>query len=243
MNTPAEAPPATIPGRQEELLAEIGHELRSPLSSILAFADALNDEVFGPLNPAQKKSLTTIRECVQRQNRNIAELIDLRKFECGLHTLTMGPCPVAEAMAKAVASQAELTQSRKVQLVSEVIPPSLVVRADPQRFDQLASQLLKAGLSAADKEAAVSFTIHDGGPPHGLCLTVIVAQPDVAMDSLALPTTTQTDSAIEQRLCKLSPIGFSLVRHIIAAHGGSLACWETPEGTLCLSAHLPQALV
>ena len=217
----------------DELLTDIGHELRSPLTSILAFADALHDEVFGPLNEGQKQALLSIRECVQRQTAQIADVIDLRRLEAGISPLNPVPCRLSEAVDHAMSKGRELVRSRRVRLTTEIMPEDLEVHMDAKRLGQMVTHLLNAGVLAADVEGVVRFSV-DGTA--GLSLQVVVAPPGCEP---VPPEPGPSDAAVEKRLRKLGPVGLALLQTILAQHGGTLVCQESAEGCICLSASLP----
>ncbi len=217
----------------DELLTEIGHELRSPLTSILAFADALHDEVFGPLNEGQKRALLSIRECVQRQTAQIADVIGLRRLEAGISPLNPEPCRLSEAVDHAMGTVGVVVSSRRVCLTFEIVPEDLEVRMDAKRLGQVVTHLLNAGVLAADVEGVVRLSV-DGTA--GLSLKVVVAPPGCEP---VPPEPGPSDAAVEKRLRKLGPTGLALLKTILGQHGGTLVVQESAEGCISLSASLP----
>ena len=223
---------------QADLLAEIGHELRSPLTSILAFADALQYEVFGPLTDSQKQALAGINTCVTRQTAQIRDLIELRKFECGLQALAPVACEVSSIVVKAVAQHQSLATERKVRLITEVLPVDLQVSADPKHLLMLVASLVQTGLMAAGKSASVRLAVSLGSEAADLQISVIVAQSGGEPTGTEILQCSATDFAVEQRLRKLSPIAFALAGHVVALHGGRLTCLELGD-VIRLNAALP----
>jgi len=236
----SEVPPAAATecpaSSTDELLADIGHELRSPLTSILAFADALHDEVFGPLNEGQKQALLSIRECVQRETGLIADMIDLRRLEAGTGSLNPVPCRVREVVDRVLGQVSGLVADRRVDLAAAIVPEDLEVHLDARRLEQMVTQLLITGVLAADVESMVRLWI-DGTV--GFALTVEVMPPGYDSD----PAWTGASNAdVEQRLRKLKPIGLALLRAILGLHGGSLLAQEGAQGCISLTTYLPNGV-
>ncbi|MDB6075107.1 MAG: multi-sensor hybrid histidine kinase [Verrucomicrobiaceae bacterium] len=227
------------PQDNSEVWSEIGHELRGPLTGILAFADALQYEVFGPLTPGQKQALLSIRESAQRQTDLVADLMDLRRLETGILSLTPVSCRLSETLEQSLGKAAELLSSRSVHLSSEIVPENLSACVDAKRLEQIVTHLVMAGLRAADTQGVAHLTIRPASAFAGISLTFLVAPPG------GLPTRPETgpsDAAVEQRLRKLGPVGLLLLKALLALHGGELVTQEIPAGCLSLTASLPCAL-
>ena len=225
---------------QDDLQAEIGHELRGPLTGIQALADALSDEVFGPLDAGQKQALGLIRDGVKRQTGLIADLIDLRRLEMGAGSLSPVQCQVDEVVALASANVAELVKARKVSLVTEIAPAGLKVRVDSRRFGQIVTHLLAAGILAADMNGVAWLLMGPLTGHQGLRLQLVVAPPGIETQPKIDDSDAMTsDPAVERRIRKLGPTGLLLLRAILALHEGTLVIRETGEGCLLLVASLP----
>ena len=229
-------------GEQDDLLAEIGHELRGPLTGIRALTDALSDEVFGPLDAGQKQALGLIRDSVKRQTDLIADLIDLRRLETGAGSLSPVQCQADEAVALAMGKVAELVKARKVSLATEIVPAGLKVWVDSRRIGQIITQFLAAGILAADMNGVAWLLISPLTGHQGLRLQLVVAPPGTEnqpkIDDWEAGI---SDPAVERRIRKLGPTGLLLLRAILALHDGTLMIRETEAGCLLLVASLPLA--
>lgn len=225
-------------GYVDELLADMGHELRSPLTSILALADALHDEIFGPLNEGQKQALLLIRDCVRRQTSLIADVIDLRRLEEGVHSLNPVPGRMDETVDRIMVKMDDDTvRARGVHLSREIMPANLSVCMDAKRLAQIVNHLLTAGVLAADREGVVRLSI-DGTA--GLRLELTVAPPGCEP---VKPGPGPSDAAVERSLRKLYPTGLTLLQKVLELYGGDLAFQQSAEGHISLVASLPGDLV
>ncbi|MEZ5334597.1 MAG: ATP-binding protein [Methanolobus sp.] len=73
---------------KNELLANISHELKTPLSSVIGFSDVLLEGLSGPLSPVQKDHVMTIHKNGNRLLDLINKMLDLSRIESGEMDLT-----------------------------------------------------------------------------------------------------------------------------------------------------------
>ena len=67
-----------------DLLASMSHDLRSPLTAILGFAEVLQDELYGPLNDKQKEHSQHIWQAGHNLMITIDDVLELSRVEAGL---------------------------------------------------------------------------------------------------------------------------------------------------------------
>ncbi len=213
------------PDERTQRLAEIAHHLRNPLTSVLAFSEALHDEVFGPVNAGQKQALASIRDCARRQTAQIWELMELWRLETAACELNPEPCPAATLLKTALGQVADLAADRKVRLETKVQPEGQEVRGDMRLLGHLVTQLLAVVIYAADVNEVVWLRVN--GP---------VFQAGTGGEA---PVPELSDEALEGRLCKLCPVGLGLVRVIADLHGGTVIFAGPEAGGVQVTVSLP----
>ena len=72
-------------------VAAMSHELRAPLGAIAGFSSLLEDEVDGPLTPAQKQSVTRIRRSAESLVASLTDILDVARADVGRLQLAVGP--------------------------------------------------------------------------------------------------------------------------------------------------------
>jgi signal transduction histidine kinase/ActR/RegA family two-component response regulator len=167
------------------LLAEVSHELKTPLTAIVGLSHVLKNSSLGLLSDRQRQYVELISQKSQQLMRLVSELLDFTQLQT--HPLTLRPEPVAlETLCKQAIAQAthayEQEQARShtqpIQLTLAPVLPPLV--ADELRLRQMLVALLRNGLGLAGAQGAVglqveswgnwiTFTIWDTGlsiPPH-----------------------------------------------------------------------------
>lgn len=147
--------------QQRDFLANVSHELKTPLTSLIGFSQALTD---GSLRTAAERSRAAeiINEEAERVLRLSQELLDLARVEAG--QLPMNPGQVD--LRALVEQEIEITRPRadRRSLVLELqagegLPP---VRADQDRLRQVVANLLDNAVKYADPAVPVAVTVLNG---------------------------------------------------------------------------------
>ena len=213
---------------KDEFLANMSHELRTPLHGILAMCETLLDEIAGPLNARQLKSLRLIDESGRHLLGLINDLLDLSKIEAGkleLHDELVAADDVCQGSLLFVR---EMASKKGVRLEYASPAPGAQLRADPKRLKQMLVNLLSNAVKftprggqvcltvAVDAGAGrIDFTVEDNGPG--------IAPADQAR--LFLPfVQVETELA---RLHEGTGLGLALVKRLAEQHGGSVRLEST----------------
>ena len=128
--------------QRRQLLSDIAHELRTPLSIVQGNLEAMMDGVA----EASPERLASLREEVLLLSRLVTDLRDLSLAESGhlrLHLEAVDPAGMMTAAASGLAGQAE---KRGVRLISEAGDGLPDVMADPDRVGQVLRNLLNNAL-------------------------------------------------------------------------------------------------
>ena len=144
------------------LLSSVSHDLRTPLTSIMAAAEALPNDVAPAL-------VGTIRGEAERLNRFVANLLDMARVEAGALHLRREPVDLTDAVASAVHDTRRTLDGHPIRL--EVAPDLPLVQIDPQLFHHILINLLEnAGRYA---EPGTPVTIRAQRLPGRLLLSVL----------------------------------------------------------------------
>lgn len=115
------------------LLSSVSHDLRTPLTAILAAAIEMHGQAPPPL-------VETIEAEAQRLNRFVANLLDMARVEAGALKLNMEPADLTDAVASAVQDTRRTLEGHEIRL--DVSPSLPLVRIDPQLFHHILINLL-----------------------------------------------------------------------------------------------------
>ena len=130
------------------LLSSVSHDLRTPLTAILAAAAELRKAP----SPAL---IDTIQGEAQRLNRFVANLLDMARVEAGVMRLNIEPTDLTDAVASAVHDTRRMLEGHDIRL--EVSPGLPLVRVDPQLFHHILINLLDNAGRYADPGTPITI--------------------------------------------------------------------------------------
>lgn len=154
-----------------EFLADIGHEIRTPMSGVLGMADLLLGET---LSETQQRWVLTIKRSGQHMLSLINDLLDLSRIEAGQLLLEPAPVVLAELMQEVAAMEAALLAAKQQTLVLDC-PSGLHLQADAKRLRQILINLLgnaskftpvggRISMTAFSDASGAQIAVQDQGP-------------------------------------------------------------------------------
>jgi phosphoserine phosphatase RsbU/P len=139
--------------------AMLGHELRSPLSAVLAYASLLLDHEFGPLTDRQRESIARIQMSGRHLLATIENVLDVARINAGVMKVASDDVRVADVLAEAV----HILQPRAVDKHQELRVASagdLVARADSNRLRQALVNLIGNAIKYTDAGGTVGVDVY-----------------------------------------------------------------------------------
>jgi len=136
--------------------AMMNHEVRTPLNSVLGFAELLNMERVGPLNPTQKRYLSNIETAGRHLLSLINESLDLAKLAAGQMGAELKVITVAPVLTDVTAKVEPMVDLRDLEL-RLLAPPDLRVRADPRHLVQVLYNLLSNAIKHSPKGGVITM--------------------------------------------------------------------------------------
>ena len=206
--------------RERHLLLAVSHDLRTPLTSIRGFAEAIQD---GAIEDDGRAADVIIAES-RRLERLVGDLLDLTKLEARQMSISMRPTDAAEVVTttaegfRPAAAKSGLAIVLQVPGAGDDAPP--LVAADPDRLAQLLANLLENAITFA--LTTVTVTMNDD-PAAGACvITVMDDGPGIAAGDLTkvFERFYRADRGPNRRLG--SGLGLAIVAELAAAMGGSV---------------------
>ncbi len=144
---------------RKEMLANVSHDLRTPMASILGYAETL--QLKSTELPAEQrdKYLNIIASEAKRMNKMIGELFDLSKLESGQIELHKEPVNIAELAQDNLYKYAEQARERNVRLITDIATPLPLLHADTQWIDRVIQNLLDNAFKYVNDDGLVQITI------------------------------------------------------------------------------------
>jgi signal transduction histidine kinase len=204
---------------RSDLVATVAHELRSPLTGVKGFVQALLNR-WDRLNDEQKKlMLTTVHADSDRLSRLITELLDVARLDTGRLAMHPRNCDVRVLTERVIDSVRAGAPHRIDLRAPEDLPE---VWADPDKFTQVLTNLIENAIRHGSDPVSVTAT------KEGDLVVVLV---DDSGDGIP--------REIRQRAFTKfwttgqrggSGLGMYLVNGLVRAHGGTVTIDDAPEG-------------
>jgi signal transduction histidine kinase len=165
------APQPTAPAEQDaaahqlDFLAKVSHEVRTPLNSILGFAELMLQERFGPIGNARYRGYAEdIHQSGLYALSLLNDLLDISKIEAGKFELDFTAVDIAEIVEACVSSLQPLAKRARIVLRTSLADDLPVVVADPRRLRQILLNLLTNAIKFTKEggQVIVSGTMADG---------------------------------------------------------------------------------
>jgi signal transduction histidine kinase len=146
-----------------DLLARISHEMRTPLSAILGYAQLMNSGT-PSLTISQQRSIDRILQAGWYLEKLIAMTRDLALIESGTLSLSLEPVPIAAVLRDCQAMIEPQARVRGVHVTFPVFESPLSVSADRFRLQDALGNLLAAAIENSDVNGAVVVNCETRGP-------------------------------------------------------------------------------
>jgi len=204
---------------KDEFLANLSHELRTPMNIIIGWAHLLRA---GPLNDEQKlRAAEAIERAARSQAQLIEDLLDVSRIVTGKFRLRMQDLDVAVVLRSAVESLRPVAQAKGVLLTVSQPESVATVRGDPDRLQQVFWNLLSNAVKFTPANGCVDVELQqtDGA------VRIRVTDTGIGIAPQFLPYVfdrfRQADSTSTRAHAGMG-LGLAIVRHVIELHGGSV---------------------
>ena len=147
---------------KSKFLANVSHEFRTPLNSILALSRLLLDGLDGPLHPEQEKQISFIRRSAETLLEFVNDLLDLAKVEAGKVDVRVAEFSLPELMRALRGALKPLNKNEAVDLVFEECE-SISLVTDEGKLAQILRNLISNALKFTERgEVRVSARVDRG---------------------------------------------------------------------------------
>jgi len=218
---------------KSRFLAAVSHELRTPLNAILGFSDVLAGEYFGRLeNDRQREYVGLIRQSGAHLLSVVNTMLDMSKIEAGRYELIAEPFAMAEAL-EACRAMLDLSAREKgITLTSRASRGLGEIVADRRALQQILINLAGNAIKFTGPGGVVSIdAMLSGGE-----VVISVSDTGIGIAPEKLEFIGQPFMQVENaytRSYEGTGLGLSLVKGLVALHGGRFEITSRPgEGTV-----------
>jgi two-component system sensor histidine kinase BaeS len=210
------------------LLADLGHEMRTPLATIEAYLEALEDGV-ATLDP---ETVQLLRSQTRRLARLSVDISAVSRTDEGQVRLEIRTLPPESVVAAAVDAVTEAYGTKGVGLVVDVANGLPELSVDPERIGQVLANLLDNALRHTPAGGMVTISATESRRPDG-GVTLSVADTGEGIPAEHLPHVCERFyrvDAARDRAHGGSGIGLAIAKALVEAHGGTLTAASAGTG-------------
>jgi two-component system sensor histidine kinase BaeS len=203
--------------QQRQFLLSVSHDLRTPLTSILGYAEAIAEGATD--DPAAAAEVVTVE--ARRLERLVRDLLDLARLDARQFSLTLRPVALAPVLTAAAAAAQPVLAAAGLTLTTSIADgDELWATADPDRAAQVVANLLEN----AGKFAASAVLLHGATRPDGwVVVTVSDDGPGIPADEADRVFLRGYRSPRTPTRQVGTGLGLAIVAELTAAMGGTVA--------------------
>lgn len=217
---------------RRDFVADVSHELRSPLTNIQGFIEAMMD---GKDKTVEDRSryLGIIHKETLRLSRLVNELLDLARFDAGTAIIDRKPMDIIEVISNSINKVNPFLQEKNLSLVLNNPEPNLpvLVNANQDRIEQVVTNLLDNAVryAPAGSQVQIKVQLENGS------VAVTVADQGDGIPAEDLPLIWERFYKVDKsrsRTAGGTGLGLAIVKKIVESFGGHVRAVSTKgQGT------------
>lgn len=222
---------------QRQWLADIAHELRTPLGVLQGELEAMEDGVIA-LEPA---AVSSLQEEVRQLKRLVDDLHQLAVTDLGALRYQFEAVDLVALLQSLGARMTQAAELAGLRLQLELPSSSLWIRADAQRLEQLLMNLMQNSVRYTDRGGVIRVRVF-AAPASADSVRLVWEDSAPGVADSDLPCLFERFYRVEnsrQRALGGSGLGLAIVANIVSAHGGTVAAEHSELGGLRLSLSWP----
>ena len=213
---------------KSNLLANVSHELHTPLVSIKGYTEMILKRKLGPLTPEQERGLLVAQKNIDRLIELIDNLLSFARLETGETQLRIEDVPLHQLVDEAIELVSERVKRRNLSVTTQYEADDLVVRGDRVKIGQVFTNLLTNAVKFNREGGRIAVAARRG---RGGFVEVEVADTGIGIPPEEQEKIFERFYQVEagpKRRYEGTGIGLAIVRDILRLHGGSIRVQSTP---------------
>ena len=217
---------------RRQLVAWASHDLRTPLASLQAMLEALEDGLAAP-----DRYLPAMREQVETLGRLIDDLFELARIDAGVLTLELRDAPLTPVVEACLRGLEAAAESRRIRLEAHV-DSTVAAHCAPEKVERVLFNLLTNSLRHTPSDGAVAIVVEPGAGE--VRVSVEDTGDGIGPEALRrmFDRFWRGDRA---RSSGGSGLGLAIARGLVEAQGGRIWAESRPGGGARVNFTLPAA--
>jgi signal transduction histidine kinase len=215
-----------------EFVQNVSYQLRSPLTTILGYAEFLQSQRHGDLSQRQTDYVNAILQASDHLSKLIENILDLAMIEAGRMDLDLTDVNFADLVGQSVEMVISKAEDTEVSVRADIDGDLGIIRADEGRLRQVLFNLVSNALRFSEAGGEVIVSARRTGE----MATITVTDTGKGMDAERRASSFDSFTSGDQRGAGL---GLALVHRFIDLHGGNVGIKENPGGGTIVTCWLP----
>ncbi|OMF38057.1 two-component sensor histidine kinase [Paenibacillus sp. FSL H8-0548] len=213
---------------RKELIANISHELKTPLGIVKGFAEGLQDEVAGD---KRDRYLSFIVNETDRMNELIMDMLELSKYELKVIQLRPRNITMESLIQKVADSFSQQLEIKHLQFrLSNHTAEEMIVEADPKRIEQVILNLMSNAIRHAVENSVITMDIQRTAT-RKIAVAIENAGPPIADEDLSrIWDHFYRAERSRDRKSGGTGLGLAIVKHILELHESEFGAANTSQG-------------
>jgi PAS domain S-box-containing protein len=209
---------------KDAFLASMSHELRTPLNAVLGLSEALQEEVYGPLNDRQRRSLHSIEESGRHLLDLINDILDLAKIGAGKLELALEPASIEMICQASLRLTKQIAHKQRLSVDLTLDPAVTLLQVDARRVKQILVNLLSNAVKFTPEGGSIGLEVAGDAARQAVDLTVWDTGIGIAQEQMTrlFQPFVQLDSRLARQY-EGTGLGLALVYRMVELHGGSIS--------------------
>lgn len=204
------------------LLANVSHDLRTPLGAILGYSEMMKEEMYGPINQKQREIIQKMINSINNLTGMVSQLLDQAKLEANTLSLIEGPFDPRELVESIQATMQILAEAKGLQLCCEVaVDVPVTITGDAERLQQIFNNLVGNAIKFTEA-GRVKVNVYRPDEAHW-AIAVSDTGPGIPQDAHAyiFEAFRQVDGSATKKHSG-SGLGLSIVKQLAELMGGQV---------------------
>jgi two-component system phosphate regulon sensor histidine kinase PhoR len=218
---------------RRDFVANVSHELRSPLTALLGFIETLRGPAKGD-PAASERFLATMQDEAHRMERLVRDLLSLSRVEAQERVRPTDPVDLTAIAGAAAHALRQVAEDREVTIATDLPDGPVTVAGDADQLRQVLTNLVENAIKYGGRGQTVALSLHttDREPAvRGPAAVVCVRDAGPGIDPVHIPRLTERFYRVDSHRSRQmggTGLGLAIVKHIIGRHRGRLRIESEP---------------
>jgi len=223
---------------KSDFVSMVAHEIKNPMSSVLAQIKVIQDGLAGNVTQKQDEILGRASEKIKGLVTLSSDLLYLAKREAGLSTLERINCNITEILEEQVDFHQQKARSKRIQLELDQLPDLPPVFANKQNMEEVVSNLITNAINYTHGEGKITVSAR----PENLYLCISVSDTGLGIAKEDLDRIFDRFYRVKNEKTRYiigTGLGLPIVKSIVEAHNGMIRVESKPDYGSTFSVFIP----